>query len=287
MKSRRFKLYDVVNWLFIISAIVFFVNYMIRANQCKFGNEITIQWVLNFLCITFVVQLLKSTRLYLILQGNEFSYQELLFQYSKITIINILLPFKVGEIYRGVCIGNMIKSQLQGYVVVILDRFIDTLALISIIGIIGVIYGFRMNAIFFALTIFLVLVLFMYVVYNPLSEYWNNFLIFKKKSKRALYGLQFINMCNQTFYNTRECVNGRFVITYFLSVVAWMIELFGLLQIQTDVLEIDSYLSDVLTGKLNDYNILYILTTVMLLFIVSIIRMWGVRRDFNESIGDI
>lgn len=270
MKERKqnkeiFFIVELVFWM----AAFGFLGINIRKMLVEEWNNITVIYILGVVLVVILVHTIKALRLYIILFGNRFSLEEYLKVYVKTAAVNLLLPFKCGEIYRGLCVGGLIGGYAEGYIVVIFDRFVDTLALITIVAAAGVLSGFEITLTYLLLACFLLLMIVIYCLFMPLYEYWNRFLIFKKKSEHTLKGLQFLSICKNTFIHINEMVKGRFIILYLLSLTAWGGEVgyFLFLTNVTNEMAMSTYLSDVLAGTLNANNAIYMIVCLVVFLI--------------------
>ena len=63
--------------------------------------------------------------------------------YCKVTPVSIILPFKMGELYRMYCYGRQSGIVLRSVVIILLDRFMDTAALVTVITLIWIFDGGR------------------------------------------------------------------------------------------------------------------------------------------------
>ena len=142
-KVQTKKLYCVFNLLFGILVLLFLgINIKkISAEELKLNT--TIAYIIQVFGVAVFVHAIKALRLYIVLFGNKFSFRKYLGQYIKTAAVNLLLPFKCGEIYRGLCIGELIGTYAEGYIIVIFDRFVDTLALITMVILAGFLFGFE------------------------------------------------------------------------------------------------------------------------------------------------
>ena len=58
-------------------------------------------WLIPVFLVAFVlVHFAKMLRLYLVLMEHELSFGRFVILYMKTTLINLIIPFKLGEIYR-------------------------------------------------------------------------------------------------------------------------------------------------------------------------------------------
>lgn len=279
-ESKRSK-----NIYFIFSIIFWMLSFIclgknIRKMSHEQWSSMTVWYIAGVFMIVIFVHVIKALRLYVILFGSKFSLEEYLEEYIKTAAVNLLLPFKCGEIYRGLCMGHLVGEYAEGYIVIIFDRFIDTLALITMIAGAGMVSNFEITFTYFVLASFLFLMIVIYCLFMPLYEYWNHFLIFMKESEYTLKGLRFLNTCKNAFYYIDGMVRGRFFILYLLSLAAWGIEVgyFVLLTNESDQMEISEYLSDALAGTLNASNSIYMVVclTVFLycgLLLISL-KVW-------------
>lgn len=235
--------------------------------------EMKIGYIILIFVTAVLVHTIKALRFYIVMFGHKFKLRDYIPQYIKTAVVNMLLPFKSGEVYRGYCMGRMIDSIADGYIMVIFDRFIDTLALISLVICLSFFTDVEITEIYMFLSVFLVVVIIIYNLFKPLYQYWNHFLIFNKSSEHTLVGLQFLKACNDAFMNINFVVKGRFVMLYLLSLVAWSVEIGMLVTVgkQISGMEISTYLSDVLTGNLNVNNMMYTIQCFVFFLIVGIV----------------
>ncbi|MEE1291890.1 MAG: lysylphosphatidylglycerol synthase domain-containing protein, partial [Acutalibacteraceae bacterium] len=138
MKAFLLK-YRVVDILTLCIAIgVFLALY---GNVPALFAGVSVAQVLVIILTALLVHVLKATRLFLALYGQKISISEHLALYCKVTPVSMVLPYKVGEFYRMYAYGTHLKSGLKGIVIILLDRFMDTAALVTMILIAGFFYG--------------------------------------------------------------------------------------------------------------------------------------------------
>jgi hypothetical protein len=232
------------------------------------------------MAIAVGVHFFKAMRLYIILFGYKFSMSDFLYVYMKTALVNLLLPFKTGEIYRGYSLRQLTGSYWTGYMVAVFDRFMDTIALVTIV--LGFAIGNRVQIafVYMVLLLFLAIVIFLYCIWRSTYHFWNDFLIFKRKSKRTIQALKLLHLGNEAFERFQGIIKGRFGLTYILSVIAWLIEIYG--QKTTDL---EGYLSSILSGTFNEYNFRYILFCFVLFLagslIFSIIRTGKGKKHYE------
>lgn len=226
----------------------------------------------------------KALRLYIVLFGGDFSFAEFFRMYIRTACASLFLPFKSGDIWRGLYAGNLIGSYVDGFVAVLLDRFTDTLALVTVALAVGLWSGLSPMAVYAVLGLFLATLVAAYLLFPQLRDYWNHFLIFNKRSDHALSGLRFLAGCDSAYRHVAATVKGRFVFLYALSLVAWGVEMAAMVLVMGDLSSsvVGAYLLDVLTGATNAYGTLYIAVCVALYASAEIVVGMRVSRC-NES----
>lgn len=81
-------------------------------------------WMIPLLLIGFLtVHLVKMMRLYLVLLEQKMEFKRFVSAYLRTTMLNLLIPFKIGEIYRVYTFSKMVNSVQIGLFSVIIDRF--------------------------------------------------------------------------------------------------------------------------------------------------------------------
>ena len=79
------------------------------------------------------VHFFKMLRLYLVLMEHRISFGRFILLYLRTTFINLIIPFKLGELYRVEEIARVTKIWQVGFLSVLVDRFFDTLALLCVL----------------------------------------------------------------------------------------------------------------------------------------------------------
>ena len=75
------------------------------------------------------VHSIKIFRLYFALYGKGVSSGQHLRQYCKTITVNMIIPLKMGDIFRAYCYGYKMQNYFGGAALIVFDRFTDTLAL--------------------------------------------------------------------------------------------------------------------------------------------------------------
>lgn len=220
---KNVKIYNRVNVAVLtVTLLFFFINY--RDSYIIFLNQSALKNLL-LMGTVILVHAIKSFRLYFVLYGTEGQYKEYLKTYCKATSVGIILPFKLGEIFRMYCYGLQESNILRGIVVVVLDRFFDTSALVTMIFGAKFILGGHAGVIQYFLLLFLVITMIIYYVFPGMSKFWKKFFLKSKASKNKLWGLKNIETLQGIYTEIENIVKGRGIILYFLSFWAWIVEI--------------------------------------------------------------
>lgn len=233
---------------------VIFISLFLFVSQFELIKIAISQLIVFFICSALVI-MLKCLRLYIVLFGNSFNKRKFFSEYFKTTCINMILPYKIGEFFRGYIIGNLVGSYFEGYLLVLIDRFVDTVALLTVVVVSTFFVKIMMNTVYFLLLAVLIIILFIYLLFPPLYKYWNKYLILNKISKNALKGLAFLDVCNSFYAKLKEIIHGRFPILYFISIVSWLIEIIVISNFGN--VGIGNYLSNIIDGRWGTSNLFF------------------------------
>ena len=221
MKQKSF-IYNLINILVLLAAALIFVfNYI---NNQVFDGMGMLPIIITILAVV-LVHSLKAIRLYIALYGADITGSDYIKTYCKVTPISILFPFKLGELFRMYCYGATINNMLKGVVTVILDRFMDTVALVTMIFLVWVVNGGVIMPIVYFLLIFIVAAGVLFMALPGIYKYWKKYLLQADASPRKLKALKFLDNLNKVYVEIANVSRGRGIILYILSLLAWAIEI--------------------------------------------------------------
>lgn len=181
-----------------------------------------------FLIGFFAVHALKMMRFYLVLLEQKLSVRDFVFLYIKTTFVNLLIPFKLGEVYRTFCVIRHTKCVQVGILSVVLDRFFDTFILLLFLLPYDLLVLKGLSWTTGILLIFLLLVILIYQMFEPTYLYLNEYLIRNSKTKKGVRVLSAMEMLRDWFDYTRELIKGRQYLIILCSAFGWLAE-FGVL----------------------------------------------------------
>ena len=191
----------------------------------------TIETIFLLLIIACLVHLIKMVRLYLALYGNGVSFRFLAKIYCSVTPVSLLLPYKLGDLYRMYIYGNVLRNRIRGIVIILLDRFMDTSALVTIIIFFKYYNNSEISIQSSLLMVFLLVVIIAYNLFGGLHSFWNQYLLAANATKKRLWALDQLAIWNKIYVEIKRVVVGRGAVLYALSLLAWSIELGGMLSL--------------------------------------------------------
>ncbi len=239
----------VYNWInilvLLVATLIFFLNYNIH----NVFQGLQIMHIVVVVATVVMVHFLKALRLYLALYGADISPSAYAKTYCKVTPVSILIPFKLGEFFRMYCYGHQAGNMLKGIVTVLMDRFMDTIALVTMIVVMWIASGETIIPLVYLLVVFLVIVTLMIIVFPGLYSYWKKYLLRANGTPRKLKALKYLETANRVYLEIMNVSKGRGIILYILSLIAWTVEIGSVMLLNTITAE-GSVLSDKISGYL-------------------------------------
>jgi hypothetical protein len=241
-----------------------------------FHEKKFISYIVLLLAV-ILVHTVKAGRLYIILYGSEVDTVSYIKTYCKVTPVSVVLPYKIGEFFRIYCYGNLIGNFIKGIVTILLDRFMDTIALITVVVLVGMFYGFRMTSFMYLLLIFLVTLLFVYYAYPGVYRFWKKYLLRSDATEHKLTLLRILETLNVLYSEIEQVTKGRGMILYIMSLFAWGIEIGSLKLLNTISGEgnlaqvISDYMTSAMSGSQSIELKQFVIVSVTFLIIIYVI----------------
>jgi hypothetical protein len=255
----------------VIATIIFAAKYK---NIFELFKNKTASLITVLIITVLLVHLIKALRLYLILFDSNIDLLYYLKVYCKVTPVSIVVPFKLGELFRMYCYGKALGNILKGAIIVLFDRFIDTIALVTLVILVQVFNGGHMTSFLYLLLIFLIVALLCYFLFPNIYKFWKRYFLRAKATNKKLDILKFMDTSNKIYCEIENVVKGRGAILYMLSLAAWGVEigsitiLYGLLK-QGELSRITSqYLLSAVNGASSDDLKQFVFISVLFMIIV-------------------
>lgn len=286
--TKRNNIYKGINGIAVICLLLFFrALYSHMLENMEVGKAET----MIFLLVTAVLVLgIKFLRLYIILFGQNISLFVQLKQYCKVVPAIILFPYKSGELFRMYCYGYHMGNYIEGMVYIVFDRFVDTVALVTVMVTINFLFVMTSSVLVNLLLFFIVCIFIFYNIFPPLYFFWNHYLINCTATKRRIKALFFLKKIYAAYLGIVKAVKGKFIILYVLSLTAWFIELGGVLildRINTGEEQVESmqlYLLSALTGEDFMYMNYFSIVSIMILAVMYMFALgMSIIRDCEKK----
>lgn len=222
MRNREYR-YRLINFSVIsVSVLLFIYNY--QNVTALFYNTDFPRIFIIFMTV-LLVHLIKVGRLYLALYGTEITLSSHVKIYCKVTPVSVILPFKLGELFRMYCYGRRIENNLKGTVTILLDRFMDSIALVSILLLTWILNGGHVIPFVYVLIIFLAFVMIAYLVFPGIYGFWKKWILCSQATKRKLVFLRILDSLNMIYREIEDVIKGRGILLYVMSMAAWAVEI--------------------------------------------------------------
>lgn len=269
----------IIDILVIVLTAILFGKYIFEVFMESYLSMYSIQMYFFTFTIALAVNTLKAIRLYLIcFEQNSIRGKRLLKEYCITSAVNNVIPFKLGELYRGYRLGKLSANYFDGYIIVLYDRFIDTLALVSLTAGLYFIWNITLNHIWVIFLFFLILLIFLWLIFAQLYKVWNHMLVFNRNSSLTLNLLMWLSYINRGVMQINKIIKGKFLITLILSLLAWCCEIGGVLVINDfDLDSIGNYIESLFHGTGNHFNALYVIFSLCI-YMVTYIFLLNKRR---------
>lgn len=274
MIKRKDK-YNFINILVILITVsLFIVRYH---TAYKLFDNYTLSAFLVLIGSVILVHFLKASRLYLALYGSNINGSSFVKTYCKVTPVSVILPFKLGELFRMYCYGQLIGNMLRGIIIILFDRFLDTAALITVIFLTCILSGGKPDLFVYILIFFLLLIFVIYYAYPGIKKFWTNYLLKSMATERKITALKFLDKVSDVYNEIENVAKGRGIILYLVSLIAWGTEICCLYilgkinfvsEINQDIFE---YLKSALNSNPSEELKRFIVVTIFLLIAVYVV----------------
>ena len=242
----------------------------------------------GFIC----VHLIKLMRMYLIVMEEKVSFDRFVPAYLRTTLINLIIPYKLGEIYRVIVFYRISGGFKTGFFAVLIDRFFDTLALVAILLPYQLMRGGEVSAPTMLLFAFVAVILIAYRVFSPSYAFLNRYIITSRQSKRSLGALAALEVLNGWYEYVRNLVTGRYGILFLFSLAAWLLEmgvLAGFAKLMGEdftVARFGTYIESIVSGKDLAVKTGYTIYSAVVMFALTVIftSIYLIRRQ-KEAAG--
>jgi hypothetical protein len=235
-----------------------------------------------------LIHIFKALRFYLIMMENKVELTQFIRLYLKTTLVNILFPFKLGEIFRIYAFGKHIKNYRFSTLGVITERFFDACILLLLLVPFEVIKFKEVNLVSIYLLLFVCITSLLFFGFQSTYLYLNKFLITRAATQKGITALKYLEISRRWHQHIKELIKGRSFFLLVLSLAAWVTE-FIMLGVLCKILRLPynfsvfaDYMNNVFVGeteKINTLSYYYMLgSSVFFLLCMTISYMVYYRK---------
>ena len=289
-KNNRFWYCFINTAVLACALIVFGITYqpvlVPLFGSCRVG-------LLSLFFTVLGVHIIKALRLYLAMYGNPVNTWEYLKTYCKVTPVSLLLPYKLGEFFRMYCYGVLLKDFWKGTIIVLLDRFMDLSALVTWLLILGLLAKSSVGLLVCLFLFVMAVLLGAYFIFPGFYTFWKNYYLAAVATPSTLRYLKYLDVLAHIHRQVKSVVQGRGIILYALSVLAWGMELINLWIVSKSVpfaqltAKITSYLSAALTNgpcpTLREFVALSIVLLAITYVLLQVGKLFFKREKIYEN----
>lgn len=239
----------------------------------------TIILIIALLLGFLLVHIIKLMRLYLILIDRKIPFERFVPAYLRTTFVNLIIPFKLGEIYRIGVFYKIAGDFKTGFFSVVVDRFFDTLAIIMILLPYQLMISRTITLPAILLSVFIVVIVIAYMIFPSSYRFLNGYIITSKNSSRSLAVLKGLEVVNEWYEYVRMLVIGRYGLIVLLSLAAWILEISVLAGVEKlcglsfSVADFGAYIESIISGATYNKGALYSSASIIVIGIATIISL--------------
>lgn len=215
--------YNWINGIVILMTLGTFIGIYGNIRSVFLYRDI--RHILVLLATVILVHLVKAGRLYLAFYGTGMGASEYIKLYCKVTPVSMVLPFKLGEFFRMYGYGEQLNDLLKGIIIILLDRFMDTLALVAMIFLVWMFNGGNITFFIYLLLLFLICILLVYFAFPGVYGFWKKYILKARATEKRLALLRILDSLNLVYQEITDVSKGRGFILCFISFLAWAAEI--------------------------------------------------------------
>ena len=209
------KVYYAVHVIAFLGIIFFFAHQIKNYNM---GRD-SVKVFLMCIGIGILVYTMKIIAFYLLLLGKNIIFSEHILQYAKTEMVNVIVPFKLGDIFRIYCYGYSVGSFKDSTFSVLTNGIIDFLAGVTIILVLVRQNILNPNIWIGIFLIIIGMVVLCYISVPRLYGYWNHFLIIGHASRKRIKALKYLELIYGAYKSINELIHGKLFLMYVIDVL--------------------------------------------------------------------
>lgn len=283
MKNRTI-VYNITNLLFILCAVLMLIYNKV------FNLNLSFKFIIIAVCLIIVIHSLKFVKIYLLLMEEHIPIKRFLKIYIKTTFVSIVLPFKLGEIFKIYSYGYETNNAQKGIISVLVDKFYDALILCIIFVMCAIFKIHNINILGIGLISFSILCIICYLIFPSTYHYLNKFFINAKQSKVNNKILYVLDEINEIYKNLNKMLKERQLLLFIITAIYWAVEIIFIYiigfanNIHINNLDVYEYINDAFIGKTNLlFNNYVCICSVLFFFLILIIYISKAYKEVKNA----
>ena len=180
-------------------------------------------WLLA-LCV-FASQAIKIIRFYFFIIDRKVCFRKFVALYSLTSIVNIIIPFKIGELFRIAAFGFFLKNIQATLLAIITERFFDSIIILPFFLISAIKFQSVYPFMIFALATLILISYSLYMATPSLVFNLNLYLMLKKNSRLDKNILKILDYMEKLHSIEGEILKTKKRSIIFFTAFAWMFDL--------------------------------------------------------------
>lgn len=211
----------------VLNFIVMLVSVMIFANICMTNQleQVNFKYLMLFILLFLAIHTFRFVRIYLIVLEEKIPLLNFLNLYVKTTFVSLLFPFKSGELYKMIAIGEEISNMTMGILSVFIDRIFDMYILVGIMVPYELIKFKDLSTLSTVLLVLMIAITLLFLSFPSFYRYTNKFFMLNSSSKKSIVVLELCEKMNYYYSTIKKLIHGRWGMLSTLSIFIWIAEL--------------------------------------------------------------
>jgi hypothetical protein len=222
---------------FTIAAGVFFLYYFIhlfdelpKIDLVEVLSKLNYFYIIISLCAYLFSHILRAIRFAILLGRQDYSIFKLVYLQFYTNAINLIFPFKLGEVYRIVAFNKLIKDDKKLILTVITEKTLDLL-LLFVWAMVAILFlGKEIVALNIVLWILLSLIIGSLILFFVLPENIRTFNIFIAKRYNAKWTINVLSLTKKimsVITNIKSTLRANVSTITLLTFSIWIFEVIG------------------------------------------------------------
>ncbi len=279
MKNKGKKLYVAVNMIINILTIVIVI--LCWSKILTLNIKSILLAIIPFICI----HLLRIIRQYIILMEYKIKIKKLTKAYLLSSMINTIIPLRIGELYKIYLYGYEIKDYKKSIIAVLIDKFFDAIFLLILFMVVEIFNKQAMSLVTMLLLIFVLLLIIIYISFENTYKFLNKYLILNKNTKIGNKCLRILEEFKDIFIDVKTMVKDREILIIMITTLSWVFEIcfafiiYKLINIDLGLINFITYINDSFLGIQNGLSSYYVYATAIIFTIYIIVVC--INKIFN------